>query len=97
MNLSSGDQMDAENLKVISLFKKMDTIESSLDPIEELVEELGLEEISETRTLVERNVVTENHFPDQSLHILDEQLKSLKKRLNRMKFYMGELDDLLPS
>lgn len=89
--------MDAENLKVISLFKKMDTIESSLDPIEELVEELGLEEISETRTLVERNVVTENHFPDQSLHILDEQLKSLKKRLNRMKFYMGELDDLLPS
>ena len=97
MNLTGGEQMNVENVKVISLFKKMDTIESTLDPIAKLIEEMGVEEASETKVEMKRNVVTENHFPDQSLFILDEQMKSLKKRLNRMKFYIGELDDLLPN
>jgi hypothetical protein len=97
MNLTGGEQMNVENVKVISLFKKMDTIESTLDPIAELIEEMGVEEVSETKVEMKRNVATENHFPDQSLFILDEQMKLLKKRLNRMKFYIGELDDLLPN
>ncbi len=89
--------MNVDNLNVVSLFKTMEKIEATMDPISELVEEMGQEEVIETKKTVSRNLVTENHFPDQSMYILDEQLKSLKQRLNRMKFYMGELDDLLPN
>jgi hypothetical protein len=40
--------------------------------------------------------VNENQFPDQSLYILDEQLSQLRTKINRIKFYLGELDEIIP-
>lgn len=89
--------MNVESVKVVSLFKNIEKIQSTLDPMTELLQEGEVEVVSESKRRPISYVVTENHFPDQSIYILDEQLSALKKRLNRMKFYMGELNDLLPN
>lgn len=43
-----------------------------------------------------RLIVSENQFPDQSMYILDQQIMGLKERLAKLKFYLSDLDDLLP-
>lgn len=67
------------------------------DPLETLIQEtevLLTEEIKvESR---DRLMVSESQFPDQSMFILDQQLGQLKDSISRMKFYLLDLDDLLP-
>lgn len=75
--------------------------EIALDPIQELISEslLNLEEeqkLEAQKTISKRLLVSEHQFPDQSMYVLDQQLKHLKDSLERIKFYLGDLDDLLP-
>ena len=54
-----------------------------------MVEESSIQETS-------RMLVRENQFPDQSMYVLDQQISGLRERLDRLKFYLADLDDLLP-
>ncbi len=83
-------------MNVVSLFGGIqeeyipDPLEALLQETEEiLVEEMKLD----TRN---RLIVSETQFPDQSMFTLDQQLSALKDSISRMKFYLLDLDDLLP-
>ncbi len=97
--MSLGTQPNAGDMEnVIPLFSGIEF--TFPDPLNELLKEgsipdfvLGHEPLRiETKTYL----VNENQFPDQSIIVLDQQLTSLKDALNRLKFYLGDLDDLLP-
>ena len=97
MNLS-GTEMELGSENIISLFGRINTPDLKKEPVfaeEELVTVLEDEEIIPPQMRVSK-VVNENQFPDQSIYVLEDQLKSLKSSLNRLKFYMRELDDILP-
>ncbi len=100
MNLSERTQLENDGLNVVSLFGR--TIEQEMvlnDPIADLIQESEIMDIEEGLDLAPtkaRKVVSENQFPDQSIYVLEEQLSSLRSSLNRIKFYLGDLDDLLP-
>ncbi len=67
------------------------------DPLEVLLQETEqflVEEIKLERRA--HPIVTESQFPDQSMFILDQQLGQLKESIGRIKFYLMDLDDLLP-
>ena len=72
-----------------------------LDPMRELLLEAMTDVVTEKAAFrapktTERLLVSESQFPDQSMYVLCEQLKALRERLERIKFYLGDLDDLLP-
>lgn len=96
MNLNEQELVESNMVNVVSLFKesKQVLVDGHLD---NLIEEAMIEEDilipEETR---EAPMVSEDQFPDQSMFILDEQLAQLKSSLNRIKFYLGELDDVIP-
>ena len=97
MNLS-GTEMELGSENIISLFGRISTLDLKAEAVvmdEEIVTVSEDEEIPLPQIRVSK-VVNENQFPDQSLYVLDEQLKSLKSSLSRLKFYMGELNDILP-
>lgn len=88
---------------VLPLFGKMEVPGSALmgpDPMEELLNEAYLpDEDEEIELLTPRrfDIVTETQFPDQSMYVLDKQLQTLKESLNRIRFYLGDVDSLIPS
>jgi hypothetical protein len=98
MNVAGNAEI--EDSKILPLFGKL---ESNLqDPMQELLHEGWLEmeletEITPAQTMNERLLVKEMQFPDQSLFVLEQQLADLRLNLGRMKFYLGELEDLLPT
>ena len=100
MNLSELTQLDNDSVNVVSLFGK--TIEQEVllnDPLADLIQESAILDIEESIVLAPtkaRKIVSENQFPDQSLYVLEEQLSNLRSSLNRIKFYLGDLDDLIP-
>jgi hypothetical protein len=98
MSLSgSREQVERDTLNVISLFKQNEDVIIENDPLESLLAEGAIEETTlEAANFRVRRVVTEDQFPDQSLYILEEQLKNLRNSMNRIKFYLGDIDDLLP-
>jgi hypothetical protein len=90
-----------EKANVLSLFGGLETEMS--DPLKDLIQEgnrpdqeVDLELDESPVTERKRVLVSQNQFPDQSLHILEQQLAELKMNLGRLKFYLGDLDDLLP-
>ena len=98
--MNVADQAEvATNSNVLSLFS---TVKVELpDPLQELLNEAEAdawmdEEIVPVQS-APRALVTEKQFPDQSLFTLDQQLAQLNQSLNRLKFYLNDLDDLLPS
>jgi hypothetical protein len=98
MNVA-GNSNVVEKANVLSLFGGLE-LELN-DPLQDLILEADRQdmelELDETPVMERKRVlVTENQFPDQSLHILDQQLAELKMNLGRLKFYLGDLDDLLP-
>ena len=100
MNLN--DQEQAENLSnVVSLFGRTNDEGIVSDPLAELLNEANLEDFmldeeeANEPILAARKVVDENQFPDQSIYVLEEQLSKLKSNLNRIRFYLGDMDDLL--
>lgn len=94
MNVSG---LEKEQQKVVPLFGAPERESVIPDPLETLIQEtqvfLAEEMVMETRALP---VVTENQFPDQSMFTLDTQLSQLKESLGRIKYYLLDLDDLLP-
>lgn len=84
-------------MKVVPLFGKLQE-ENIPDPLETLLQEteelLVVEEIK--LELSHRLMVSETQFPDQAMFTLDQQLSHLKESIGRMKFYLLDLDDLLP-
>ncbi len=98
MNVA-GTQVDGSKMNVLPLFGRVDS--TSSDPIQELLDEANLASDEEIEvapaTLVKKSSVTLSQFPDQSMYILDGQLNELKDRLNRIKFYLGDLDALIPN
>jgi hypothetical protein len=97
MNLSSREQVEADAVNVVSLFGKSNAEVIIKDPLEELIKESEIEEtVLEASVVRVRTLVNENQFPDQSIYILEEQLSNLRANLNRIKFYLGDIEDLLP-
>jgi hypothetical protein len=67
------------------------------DPLSELLAEgLPPEPRISISASPERMLVTPELFPDESMYRLDSQLKELKESLDRIKFYLMDMDDLLP-
>jgi hypothetical protein len=50
----------------------------------------------ETIVAAPRITVRENQFPDQSMFVLNDQILKLKENIDRLKFYLNDVDDLLP-
>lgn len=97
MSLRSKEQVEKETVNVVSLFGSLNQEVLISDPLSDLIKESEIkDEILKPENVRPRKVVSENNFPDQSLFILEEQLANLKSSLNRMKFYLGELEDILP-
>lgn len=83
-------------VNVVQLFGlKMEEV-SDLDPMAELLKEAGVEMVEAPLKVERRILVSENSFPDQSMYVLDQQLSKLKESVGRIKFYLSDLDDLLP-
>jgi hypothetical protein len=93
MNVVENPEVEAVN--VLSMLAPLEIGE---DPMEELLAEAG--EWSEDEMIEEPlkslNCVEMKHHPDQAMHILDKQLSALKTSLSRLRFYMGDIEDLLP-
>lgn len=98
MNLSGREQVETNTLNVVSLFGQHQNAEIVMnDPLEELMKESAIEDtVLEAQDVKPRMLVNENQFPDQSMYILEEQLSNLRTSLNRIRFYMGDIEDLLP-
>lgn len=84
-------------MNVLPLFETVQ-VSNMADPLEELLREANIPDEAVEEVLIgpRRDLVLETHFPDQSMYILDKQLQSLKESLKRIKFYLGDVDDLLP-
>lgn len=96
MNVT-GNVEKNENANVLSLFSS-NQIEIP-DPLQELLNEAEIEaweEEEKPRVMAQRILVAETQFPDQSIYTLEKQLASLNNSLGRLKFYLTDLDDLLP-
>lgn len=99
MNVSE-NSTKLQNTNVLSLFGAASVEET--DTLQELLNEAETEawEDDEQEAIVAkapRKIVTESQFPDQSLYILEQQLASLNENIGRLKFYLSDLNDLLPN
>lgn len=83
-------------MKVVPLFGGIQE-DHIPDPLETLLQETEVL-LTEEKKLECREfpVVSESQFPDQSMYTLDQQLSLLKESLGRIKYYLLDLDDLLP-
>jgi hypothetical protein len=97
MNVAGLNENLSENVNVLPLFAD---VEINVDPLQTLLNEGDLEwafeEVNEY-SVKNRHIVQASQFPDQSMYVLDQQISSLKDSLERLKFYLSDLDDLLPS
>lgn len=93
------DSAKAQTVNVLPLFGNLETEQFIPDPMTELLNEGGsysfADELPPMRP-ERRRIVREDHFPDQGMYILDQQLQALKENLARIKYYLSDLDDLLP-
>jgi hypothetical protein len=94
-------QTEAPNV-VLPLFGDLEEIQ---DPLECLIQEgefepeLFLEEEESPLLVVgmqEPLLVTANLFPEQALYILEGQIAQIRDSMKRLKFYLDDLDDLIP-
>lgn len=96
MNLRGPLDVENEKVNVLSLFGNTSEAIIQNDPLTDLIKESEIEDVVlSSDTIRSGKVVNEDLFPDQSLFILEEQLANLRSNLNRIKFYLGELDDIL--
>ena len=96
MNLRGPIEVENGKVNVVSLFGSTNEDVILNDPLTDLIKESEIEDaLLSPDTIHSKRIVNEDLFPDQSLFILEEQLGSLRTKLNRIKFYLGELDDIL--
>ncbi len=93
MNVAGPNETEERMENILPLF---DSVEIPLDPIQEMLSEGDSLSYDDDFFESDRELVTEGEFPDQSIYILERQLKNLNESLNRIKFYLGDIDDLLP-
>lgn len=96
MNVT-GNAEKSEYTNVLSLFSS--TQIEIPDPLQELLKEAQTEAWQEEEKSIiqaKRILATETQFPDQSIFTLEQQLANLTTSLGRLKFYLTDLDDLLP-
>lgn len=96
MNFSGTENVERSQLKVVSFINKR-----SLDFLQDfpelnLREEPAHHSRPPQRQDLRSHLVQEHQFPDQSMYRLQEQLKLVKSKLGRIKFYLEELEDILP-
>ena len=102
MSVLGRGQVETDTVNVVSLFGRPSEMSTMMDPIQELINEANIEDFDleiEIETPVSagpRKVVDPSQFPDQSMFTLEEQLDKLRSNLNRIKFYLGDLEDLIP-
>ncbi len=93
MNVS-GFEKSEQN--VVSLFGGIQE-EMIPDPLETMLRETDSLLAHDKKVIkVKTPVVSDSQFPDQSMFVLDQQLGHLKESVARIKYYMLDLDDLLP-
>jgi len=88
-----------KNENVLPLFStiEIENLEQHSDPLQDLLLEAEAEAWTDAPVKkVATGLVTANQFPDQSMIILEKQLVELKETMARLKFYLSDLDDLLP-
>lgn len=96
MNFTGREQAEMNHLNVISLFNGIETPQFTIgDELDS--QDLVIEIPEKNEVKIPRKLVSENQFPDQSMYVLDDQLKQLKSKLERLKFYLSELEDILPN
>ncbi|MFP5384526.1 MAG: hypothetical protein ACLGHN_00510 [Bacteriovoracia bacterium] len=98
MNLRGPLDVENEKVNVVSLFGNTNEDIIQSDPLMDLIKESEIEDAilsPESVTVRSGKVANEDLSPDQSLFILEEQMTNLRSNLNRIKFYLGELDDIL--
>ncbi len=98
MNLGNSEVLVSETANVLSLYGQVEDVDVA-DPLEALLLEAGVSEDDEeevSSSPVKRARVYEHHAPDAGLYILEEQLSQLRSRLHRIKFYLNEINDLIP-
>lgn len=97
MNVSDQVVVGNQAVNVVSLFGSTKIQEELPDPLSELLLEADVAEVDDEPMQVQRrHLVTSAQFPDQSMFVLEQQLSSLKESVGRIKFYLSDLDDLLP-
>jgi len=96
MSLSE-KELEVESLNVLSLFhQKIEIRPKNLieDPCLLEVEEECEEDAEKiTRAVI---VAHEAQQPEDAMYVLDKQLDALKETLSRIKFYLGELEEIIP-
>lgn len=98
MNVA-GTTVEAQSLNVLPLFGELEI--PQVDPLQDLLDEGAQDLIEEEAIEVQeashsRKLVSEDQYPDQSMYVLDSQLKNIRERVKRLKFYLGDLEDILP-
>lgn len=102
MSVVGREHVEADTVNVVSLFGRSIGSGVISDPMTDLIQEGEMEDFdleSDIDSKIEvapRKTVDMNQFPDQSMFVLEEQLANLRSNLNRIKFYLGDLEDLLP-
>lgn len=102
MSVTGREQVEADTVNVVSLFGRSAEMSMMMDPIQELIKESKLEdfdleiEVEAPVAAAPRKLVGKEQFPDQAMFTLEEQLERLKSNLNRIKFYLNDIEDLLP-
>ena len=93
MNVSENSETAATR-NVLPLFSSVELP----DPMTEILLEGRADDHLEAEAAprLKRSIVSENLFPDQSMYVLDQQVSNLRESLSRLKFYLSDLDDLLP-
>ena len=92
MNLIETAELN-QDMNILSLFNR--TFEETVNEDSSVDEEV-IEEVMSPNEAPKRLLVSESMLPEQSLYVLEEQLKNLRSNLNRIKFYMGDINDLIP-
>jgi hypothetical protein len=95
----NGTFLQTQPSNVVNLFGDSQLVLQA-DPLENLLEEAYLLDDEQTicdeaLEVIAPKTVSESHFPDQSLYVMDDQLKHLKQTVQRLKFYLGDLSDLV--
>ena len=97
MNVSGKNELETTRpVNVLALFEEIVIPQTESYITEEEEAELFEEEEVAIKAAAPRKIANENQFPDQSIYILNDQLSSLKESLARIKFYLGDIDDLIP-
>jgi len=97
MSVTGHSNSDKDMENVLSLFGV--PMVSLRDPLCELLIEAQSEAFSSDMSVPgprATKLVSEDFYPEQSMYILDLQMAELRESVKRIKFYMGDLEDLLP-